>query len=67
MSSLSAETKEVWAVIRHDESGASYELAEYIFEDDAVARAREEVEKYVTRSNCYCWCTIEHRIMPIYI
>lgn len=66
MSSLTAETREVWVVVRHDPIGHPLEIYECYIEEEAIAKAREVVANYVTLFNSRCWCTIEHRVEPIY-
>ena len=66
MSSLTTETKEIWVVIRHDIIGHSREIYECQTEEEAVVAAQEAIADYINQFNSGCWCTIEHRVEPIY-
>ena len=68
MSCLTKETREVLVIILHTSEDA-IEVAEYDYDDcleGARARAHEEVSDYVAETGEYAYCTIEHRVIPIY-
>ena len=69
MSRLTSETKEVWVVLLHlPGDNAICELAEYDYEckQGALARAHEELSEYIEKTGCDGYCTLEHRVVPIY-
>jgi hypothetical protein len=69
MSTLTSETKEVWVVLLHlPGDNAICELAEYGYDckEDALARAHEELNEYIEKTGCDGYCTLEHRVVPIY-
>lgn len=68
MSCLTTETREALVIILHTSRG-DIEIAEYDYDDcseGARARAHEEVSDYVAKTGEYVYCTIEHRVIPIY-
>lgn len=66
MSSLTTETREVWIPILYGIDGSEIELAECHDESLAVIRAQEAIREFIVMNNTYCYCKIEHRIVPIY-
>ncbi len=66
MSRLTTESQEVWAPVLYGIGGSEEEIAEYYDEEDAVIRAQEEIGKYIAKTGEYCYCVIEHRVVPIY-
>ena len=68
MSRITAETKEVWIVLLHMSGNATVEIDEYDYdcEEGAIARAHEELSEYIEKTGCDGYCTLEHRIVPIY-
>ena len=68
MSRPTSETKEVLVVLLHLPGGATCELDEYDYDckEGALARAQEELSKYIEKTGCGGYCTLEHRIVPIY-
>lgn len=68
MSCLTKETREVLVIVLHTYRG-TIDITEYDYDDcleGARARAREEVSDYVAKTGEYAYCTIEHRVIPIY-
>ena len=67
MSHLTTETRELFVIVLHTSKGA-VEIGEYDYDclEGARARALEEVSDYIAETGEYAYCTIEHRVIPIY-
>lgn len=66
MSTLTNESQEVYTVLRYDLGGGEFEVADYLYEEDAIVRAQEEIGRYIAETGTYCYCKIERRVVPIY-
>ncbi len=66
MSRLTADSQEVYTISLYGTNGYEEEIADCDEEYGAVIRAQEEVGEYIARTGEYCYCKIEHRVVPIY-